>query len=491
MPFTTASRPASSGRGDTDVFDLLVVGGGIVGAGIARDAALRGLGVLLIEQADFAQGTSGRSSRLLHGGLRYLAQGRLGLVREASREKLVLQRIAPHLVHPLGFVFPTRRGSYWSKWKLRIGVRIYDRLSGRGNFSPSQVFDAAQTSALLPLLKRENLTGAVRYFDALTSDTRLVLDTLRSAAAAGAICLNHRRLAEARRENSVWVAALHNRRNGTTTTVRARAVINATGPWSDTLPQSGTRLRLTKGVHLVIRHDRLPIGDAVVMTEGRRILFAIPWGERVVLGTTDTDYDGPLDEPLCERTDAEYVLRVVDQAFPGAKIGLQDVTGTWAGLRPLVADRHGRPSDISRRHEIRMAQPGWWDVTGGKLTTYRLIGQQAVEAVAGGLERPVKACQTATQPLLAEQPEIQGISGVLAPPVNQSAVEHYVRHEWALDLEDVMVRRTAWHYQTDDPDEVARRVASWMSGPLGWDDAACRRQVERYATWRRTTLMTA
>jgi glycerol-3-phosphate dehydrogenase len=459
--------------------DVLVIGGGIVGAGVARDAALRGFRTLLVEQADFASGTSSRSSRLLHGGMRYLAQGRIGLVYEASREKRVLGRIAPHLAQPLAFIFPGRKGTFWPRWKLAIGAKLYDLLCGMRNFGGSDVLSRGEIMRLLPGLCDRNLTGAVRYFDALTNDARLVLDTLRSAAQHGAAVFNYVRLTQAESDGNIWRCELVDVRSDKQYVVGARTVVNAAGPWSDKLPNSKTSLRLTKGVHLVIDRDRLPIPDAVVMAEGERILFAIPWGERVILGTTDTDYDGPLDHPVCDEADIRYVLGVVNDTFPRASLSAADIVSTWAGLRPLVADLRGKPSDISRRHEVKMTHSGWWDVTGGKLTTYRLMAQETVSAIAGYTNHAEAKCRTAELPLLKPS-EVGTRSGILPPPISRTVVEFYCRSEWARHLDDVMIRRTSWqHYHHDDL-AVATRTARWMAAALGWGEATVQAEIARY-----------
>ena len=458
-----------------DALDVLVVGGGIVGAGVAREAALRGLKVGLVEQQDFAAGTSSRSSRLLHGGLRYLAQGRIKLVRESSREKEILARIAPHLCEPLPFLFPTRTGSGWPKWKLRLGVKLYGWLARGANLGSSSALSRDETLACLPLLQPEQLTGAVRYFDALTSDARLVLDTLRSAAAYDALLANYARLAAAHRDNDIWVCQIEDAAGGASLAVRARAVVNATGPWADRLPHSGVQIRPTKGVHLVIERARLDVPDAVVMADGPRILFAIPWGQRVILGTTDTDYDGPLESPRCSEADIETVLRVVNDTFPQAGIGTDDIKSTWAGLRPLVADKRGRPSDISRRHEILSTEPGWWDVTGGKLTTYRLMAEQTIEQVARGLGKLLTPSRSATEPLVADAEP-----AVIPPEPTAERIAHYCRDEWALHVDDILYRRAGWRHSHDDHLTLAERVIGEMASSLGWDDARRLAERDRY-----------
>jgi glycerol-3-phosphate dehydrogenase len=469
------NRAAAAGQLSADKLDVLVIGGGIVGAGIARDAAMRGLRVGLVEQHDLAFGTSSRSSRLLHGGLRYLAQGRLGLVYEASREKRVLSRIAPHLAEPLPFIFPTYRRTCWPLWQLRIGVKLYDRLCGGRNLGPSSHLTTVELLARLPGINPRNLTGGVRYFDGLTNDSRLVLDTLRSAARYGATICNYTRLEDAPPCYDGWKCRLRDVLTDRPYELTARTVVAAAGPWAESLPHHSIRLRLTKGVHLVIDRRRLGVPEAVVMAEGRRILFAIPWGERVILGTTDTDYTGPIEAVRTEAEDVSYVLAVTNAAFPTAALSQADVLSTWAGLRPLLASRRGTPSDASRAHQIRMPEPGWLEVAGGKLTTYRLIAQQAVDRLLRHLGCQARPCRTAEEPLL-DPAEAEGASGILPPAVGAAVVEHYCRHQWAVHLDDVMLRRSGWHYYLADADQVAEQVALWMAELFGWD--ATRREAE-------------
>ena len=443
--------------------DLLVIGGGIVGAGVARDAAMRGLAVALVEQSDFASGTSSRSSRLLHGGLRYLAQGRLRLVREAGAEKMTLARIAPHLTQPIPFIFPTFRKTEWKLWQLRIGVKLYDRLSAGRNFDKSRSLRPDESLRLLPGLNPAGLTGAVRYFDAVTSDARLVIDTLRSAAAHGAHVTNYCAFTSASPRGPLWHCTLTDRLANSPLQLSARSVVNAAGAWASRFPHSRLKLRLTKGVHLVIPHERLPVPECAVMTDGPRILFAIPWGRRTILGTTDTDYAGDPASPTVEPADVDTILRVTNRTFPQARITPADVASTWAGLRPLIADKHGRPSDISRAHEIHMTTPGWFDVAGGKLTTYRLMAEQTVDQVVKHLRLPPRPCATATQALLPD-PSAAQFSGVVPPAVSREAVDHFVRNEWAIHPEDVMLRRTGWQHYLDDPAQVESDVRAWMGG---------------------------
>jgi glycerol-3-phosphate dehydrogenase len=471
--------------------DLLIIGGGIVGSGIARDAAMRGLRTVVVDQYDFAFGTSSRSSRLLHGGLRYLAQGRIGLVREASVEKVTLAKIAPHLAQPLPFVFPTYKKNGWPRWKLRIGVKVYDLLCSGGNLGRSRGLSPAATVELLPGVRTDRLTGGVRYFDGLTNDARLVLDTLRSAAAAGASAVNYLALTSAERDTDGWMCQLRDGEEERTIPVRARTVVNAAGAWATRLKQSRVRLRLTKGIHIVIDRGRLPVDDAVVMTEGKRILFVIPWGQRVILGTTDTDYDGPTDSPDCTDADVAYVLGVTNTNFPAANLSSADVISAWSGLRPLIADPHGRPSDISRAHQIAWGESGWLDVAGGKLTTYRLMAEQSVDRIFEYLGRASPACRTAEEPILAASAG-PTYSGIVPPAVAQAAVMHFCQNEWARHLDDVMIRRTSWRYYHREHRDLARQVAGWMAAALEWSPARTAEEIERYermtaslaATWQ-------
>lgn len=466
--------------------DLLVIGGGIVGSGVARDGAMRGLKVGLADRHDFAFGTSSRSSRLLHGGLRYLEQGRVGLVHEASVEKKVVHQIAPHLAQPLGFVFPAYKKSGRPLWQLRIGVKIYDLLCGGRNFEPSRGFTRNETLGKLPALNPDGLLGSVRYFDALTSDARLVIDTLRSAANAGAAVVNYTRFIDARRSADVWLAEMEDMLTGRQFAVRTRTLVNATGPWAEKIPHSAVKLRLSKGIHLVVERRRLPISDeAVVITEGKRILFVIPWDERVIVGTTDTDYQGSPGDVCVAPEDVAYVLHTVNEAFPSLALRESDIISAWAGLRPLIANPDGTPSDISRTHQIKCPEPGWWDVAGGKLTTYRLMAEQTVDQIVRHLGAKAQPCRTAKERLLP--PDSARFSGITPPLCTRAAVEHYVANEWAISLEDVVVRRTSWHYCYRDFDQRVEEIASWMAAAAGWSEEKRAAELAAYRAANRMT----
>ncbi len=459
-------------------YDVLVIGGGIVGSGVARDAAMRGLRTALVDRHDFAFGTSSRSSRLLHGGLRYLEQGRIGLVREASLEKKIIQRIAPHLARPLGFVFPSYRRQGRPLWQLRIGVKLYDLLCSGKNFAPSRGLTPTETNTSLPGINPKDLNGSVRYFDALTNDARLVIDTLRSASRHGATAANYLRFLTAAREGDGWRCELENTLTGESLSVRTRTLVNATGPWAQAIPHSAVKLRLSKGIHLVVDRSRLPVNEAAVLAEDKRILFVLPWGERVIVGTTDTDYEGAPENVTVQPEDVSYVLRAVNEAFPQVNLGEKDIVSRWVGLRPLVAKADGSPSDVSRAHEILSPESGWWDVTGGKLTTYRLMAEQTVDQLVRHLGHTVAACRTAEEVLLpATDCEFSGIE---PPPFTKDAVAHYLRNEWAVSLEDLMIRRSGWHYYYSDAAIKAETVADWMAAIAGWSPTQRRNEISAY-----------
>jgi len=277
----------------------------------------------------------------------------------------VIYRIAPHLAEPLPFIFPTYKKTSWPKWQMAIGVRIYDLLCGKKNLGKSSNLSIADLKQLLPQLGLDGSTGGVRYFDGLTNDSRLVMDTLESASEHGAELHNYTRFAGAQKNGQGWACEMEDCSSGTRWKVQCRGIINATGVWSPELEQSHVKLRPTKGVHLVIDRKRMEVPSAVVLTDESRVLFLIPWGDRTIVGTTDTDYSGSLEDPVCDTDDLEYVLSNVNAYFPDAKLTRDDVLSTWVGLRPLVADPNGNPSDISRKHEITMPESGWWDVTAG------------------------------------------------------------------------------------------------------------------------------
>jgi glycerol-3-phosphate dehydrogenase len=396
------------------VLDLLIVGAGITGAGVALDAASRGLSVALVEREDFASGTSGRSSRLIHGGARYLQRGEVGLVYEAIRERALLLRLAPHLVRPLSFLFPVRRAV--SRAYIAFGLTLYDGVAAGRNVRRHRWFDSDQVNRLAPTLKHRS--GGYVSWDCRTDDARLTLEVIRQAIAHGALVANHAEVRDLTGEGRVTGAGVEDRANGSRVVVRARVVVNATGAWADRVGALAgpplRRLRPSKGVHLVLERSRLPVRSAVMIPSVARdgsMVFAVPWGPRVYAGTTDTPYSGALEEPPVEPADAEVILGSLDRAF-GGDLGEQDIRASWAGVRPLLDTGRGSTRDLSRRHVVYEHPPGLITVTGGKLTTYRAMAEDVVDLVCRRLRRGGR-CRTRTLPL--------GLSGPMRPELERAA----------------------------------------------------------------------
>jgi len=404
---------ASTARGDE--LDLVVIGGGINGAGVARDAARRGLRVLLVEQNDLAFGTSSRSSKLIHGGLRYLEQYHVHLVFESVSERSRLLRLAPHLVQPLGFLFPVYQGDKNPLWLVRTGMWVYDALSLFRSPEPHRTLDPAELARLVPELRTEGLAGAPLYFDAATDDARLTLETAIDAARSGALVATWTKVVGLAPSGSrIRRVQLEDALDGRRYEVATRAVVNATGPWSDALlglAGSATRplLRPTKGIHVVLDAARLPVPHAVVCRhpDDGRVLFVIPWGDRTYVGTTDTDEQVEPGQVRASHDDVRYLMRAIERYFPGREVREEHVLATWAGLRPLVSDGEGgsSESDVSREHKIFVGEGGMITVAGGKLTTYRKMAAEIVDvAVAeltahGLLTRTLRKAETEEAPL--------------------------------------------------------------------------------------------
>jgi glycerol-3-phosphate dehydrogenase len=422
IPLSPQVRQRNIERLRNEAFDVLVVGGGINGAAVARDAAMRGLRVALIEKGDFASGTSSKSSKLIHGGVRYLQQGDFRLVRVACRERDLLRRqLAPHLVEPLAFLFPVYRGDPVGLATLGLGMWLYDLLAVFRNIRAHRMLRAKRLLAVEPGLRREGLRGAALYYDCFTDDARLTIETVLAAHEEGAIVANYVELKEFTKHGERLVGAvLQDSFSGSRVQVRARCVVNVTGPWADHVrrlddPGATPCLRLTKGAHIIVPHTRLPIVRAVVMLSPRdkRVLFAIPWSEHTLIGTTDTDFDGPLDDVKADEQDLDYLLEAANWFFPGAKLSVRDVVGSYAGLRPLVANADtADPSSVSREEEIFESSSGLITLGGGKLTTHRRIAVEIVNLVARRLglrrRRGKRSSLTASKPLpggLSKDPE--------------------------------------------------------------------------------------
>lgn len=523
--------------------DVLVVGGGINGAGIARDAASRGLSVVLCEQNDLAYGTSSRSSKLVHGGLRYLEQGEIGLVFESVSERGTLMRLAPHLVTPLGFLVPVYRGAKPPLALIRAGILIYEGLSLFRSPKPHRTLGAADAERQAPGLRTEGLRGAPLYFDCATDDARLTLETAIDAAERGAVISTWTRVERFLRGAGGLVrgAVVRDVLRDETREVRARIVINATGPWTDrtlALGSPGQRwLRPTKGVHLVVARDKLPVEHCVACfhPDDGRYLFVIPWGDRTYVGTTDTDYDGPIEDVCATGEDVRYLLRAVSHYFPSREVAEADVMATWAGLRPLIdPGDHVSESKVSREERIDTNVDGVVTVAGGKLTTYRAMASEVVDAAVEQLAlralAPVglRPADTIALPLpggrgfpeggpdaLARELEAEASSlvsaetarllaatygtrarsvlelvrarpGLGAPlvegrPEILAQVDHAIDHELAATICDVEVRRTQLFYRDRSQGlAAAPRIAERFVEKLGWSEEDVRVEIERY-----------
>jgi glycerol-3-phosphate dehydrogenase len=485
LTFSAQTREASLTRMAEDGFDVLVIGGGITGTGIALDAATRGLSVALVEKDDFAAGTSGRSSRLVHGGLRYLEHGDVGLVRESLRERGTLYRLAPHLVRPVPMYMLA--GSRRRRLTYRAGLTVYEALAAGRNIGYHQGVSAEQVAAAIPGL--EGRTRGVRYFECQTDDARLTIEVARAAYAAGAQLANHARVTALLGAGRVTGAAVTDELTGQRFEVRARAVVNAAGIWAGEVaalagkaagrgaaglaagrgaaglaagrggaglaagrggagmaagpggPGAGISLSPSKGVHLVFAPGAVRTTAAMVApaADGRYV-FIVPWEDRVYAGTTDTPYDGDLDHPAVTDADRDYILSAVTPLFPG--VTGRDVVASWAGLRPLLGGDGGdaRTADLSRKHAI-MASEGLFTITGGKLTTYRAMAQDLVDRVAAALGNTAP-CRTRDIPL--------GLHGSAAAAVRLA------RHEAArLDLAPRVAARLVQRYGDDWREAIA------------------------------------
>ncbi|MFM2183210.1 MAG: hypothetical protein RJB61_1504 [Actinomycetota bacterium] len=523
LPFT---RDAMLARLESDHFDLVVVGGGITGAGVALDAATRGLRVALVERGDFASGTSSKSSKLVHGGLRYLQQGEVGLVYQALHERQRLRRNAPHLVKVLPFMIPvlTRDGVVSRKIARALGsaMWMYDLTGGWRIGRIHRRLRKQAALAHMPTMPSERLASAYLYYDATVDDARLVLTVARTAADHGAVVANRCPAVDLVKDAGGRVTAVVVEADGRRIEVRASAVVNAAGVWSDAVraldegadPDS---IRPAKGVHLTVPWEKVRNDIAVVIPVpgDKRSLFVVPWGprhdgtfEHTYVGTTDTDYSGPVDDPQCTGDDIDYVLRALNASVTTG-VTADDITGVWAGLRPLVkAASSGRTADLSRRHKVTPSPGGVVTVTGGKLTTYREMAEDTVDAVLRYLGRSAR-CRTRRLPLHGAQgfaepaagdpmahlahrygsssAEVQALiarSPALAehlidglPFVAAEAV-YAVTDEMATTLDDVLTRRIpARLFERSQAERAARRTADLIAPLLGWDSAETERQV--------------
>jgi len=515
-------------------FDLLVVGGGITGVGVALDAAARGYRTALVERDDFASGTSSKSSKLVHGGLRYLQQGEVGLVYQALAERQRLRRNAPHLVKVLPFLIPlfTKDGLISRKLARAMGsaMWMYDLTGGLRIGKLHKRIDSDEAVAHMPTLRRDRLAGSYLYYDAQADDARLTLTVARTAAVNhGAVVVNRAGVVDITTTDGQVDGAVV-RADDRDITVRAACVVNAAGVWSDQIRtmdegHDPNSLRPAKGVHVtvpwhLVRND---IAAVIPVPKDKRSVFVVPWGDLTYIGTTDTDYAGPLDDPPCTAEDIDYLLGALNGAVEN-EISTDDIVGTWAGLRPLVQDATSeRTADLSRRHKVRLSDQGMITVTGGKLTTYREMAADAVDAVHDHIGdrvegRVKRRCPTKKLPLLGargyetvlERAELgdrrqivhladryggeaevilamidrdPGLGEQLVPglPYLRAEAVYAARYEMVVTLDDILARRTRARLLARDASAaLAADVAALVADDLGWDDDEQARQVATY-----------
>ena len=412
IEFSFQTRKNNISRLQNKKFDLIIIGGGITGAGVARDAALRGLKVGLIEANDYAFGTSSRSSKLIHGGIRYLENMEFHLVFEALNERTKLFEIAPHLVHPLRFMIPLYENSRVGMFKMGLGMWFYDALSLFQAPEMHERLNPKKSMERMPILEPAHLKGSFIYSDAYMDDDRLVHETLRSANEAGAVCVNYVKVQSSQfntESGKVTGILAQDTLTQKQFSISATHVISTTGPWTDLVGEKLVNdwkeiLRPTKGVHLTFRRERLPLTSAVVMAAEKsdRIVFAIPRHEMVIVGTTDTDFKGRPEDAVVTVEDVKYLLEITNKYFPGSELKAKDIVASYVGVRPLVKDDSGSEGKTSREHAILHDKRGFTFVAGGKYTTYRLMSEQIVDQVCKFLPFEVlarlKKCET-DQPL--------------------------------------------------------------------------------------------
>ncbi|WP_338872862.1 glycerol-3-phosphate dehydrogenase [Myxococcus stipitatus] len=519
----------------SEEFDVLIIGGGVTGAGSARDATLRGLKVALVEREDFASGTSSRSSRLIHGGLRYLEHGHLGLVFESSIERRRLLKLAPHLVRPLAFVWPVYAGARVPRWKLNAGLMLYDALSLFRNVRGYKRLNRKQLHEAEPHLRTEALKGGARYYDAATDDARLTLANAIGAAESGATVLNHasvRQLTVV--DGHARGAIVVDHLTGQQIQVRARVIVNATGPWSDEIRKldspDGTAhaVRGSKGVHIAVPRERLGNRDALTLLSPKdgRVMFVLPADHFTIIGTTETSTRAHPAEVRASESDVTYLLESANAFFPDAHLTRDDVVSAWAGIRPLAASGyhgHADAGSASREHHIDISPTGVLAISGGKLTTYRVMARDVVNAVERQLGQARHKSATESRPLPGgDIPDLEAELAAARETVGDAdTATHFVRaygsrwrqvwaltreepalaqplaeglpyrvaeavwgvtHEFVHSLSDLLIRRLKLAFETRDLGQGAAQVAASVMAPrLGWDAGETQRQLDLYA----------
>lgn len=479
---------------DSTRFDLLVIGGGVTGAGIARDAAMRGLSVALVEAADYASGTSSRSSKMIHGGLRYLAQGDVALVREAASERQILRRIAPHLARITPFIVPTN--SLATATKLRAALWTFEKLGGVPEGERHEVLDTAAFARREPLMRMDGLNGAVVYPEFLTDDARLVLANVRAAQDAGAVVLNHAAatglvIESGKATGAVVRSTLAGEDAGAR--VCARLIVNAAGPWVDAVrtldpAEGGARLSLSRGIHLVLQRERLPVNATIILrAPDKRSIFAVPRGRFTYVGTTDVFHSQVGYWPEFMRADVDYLLDTLALRMKTERPADAEIIALWSGVRPLIAEPGKSASEVSRKDEVWTAPSGMISIAGGKLSAYRAMAARVVDLVVERLGISARPCATAEIPLPGgeaihlpaseDNARLVGLYGNEAQAVLDAGGDvaaeaaRAVLHEGAATLEDYWVRRSARVWFDDNAGLAALAPAAATMAPLlGWSD---------------------
>ena len=393
MQFTNLLRSDIKDNIKKEDLDLLIIGGGITGAGIALDAITRGLKVATLEMQDIAGGTSSRSTKLVHGGLRYLKQLEIGVVAEVGKERAIVYENGPHVTTPEWMMLPFYRGGTFGPFTTNIGLRVYDFLAGVKKSERRKMFKPEVALAREPLLKQEGIKGAGYYVEYKTDDARLTLEIMKKAVERGAYALNYMKVSGLMYENNKVVGVkAEDLLDGSVLEIRAQKIVNAAGPWVDTLREmdnskKGKTLKLTKGIHLVFDGSKFPLKQAIYFdTPDHRMVFAIPREGKTYVGTTDTVYNGEIAHPKMTVQDRDYVLNAIDYMFPKVKVTAEDVESSWAGLRPLIHEDGKSPSEISRKDEIFVSNSGFISIAGGKLTGYRKMAESIVDLVTKQLQ---------------------------------------------------------------------------------------------------------
>ncbi|UFU01424.1 glycerol-3-phosphate dehydrogenase/oxidase [Radiobacillus kanasensis] len=388
MSFSSLNRMETYKNMEESPLDLLVIGGGITGSGIALDAVTRGMKVGVVEMQDFAAGTSSRSTKLVHGGLRYLKQFEIGVVAEVGKERAIVYENAPHVTTPEWMMLPFYKGGTFGPFTTNIGLRVYDFLAGVKKHERRKMFTPEEALKREPLLKSNGIKGAGYYVEYKTDDARLTIEVMKKAVEKGAQSINYAKVSQLVYDAGKVVGVeVEDQIDGSTHTIYAKKIVNAAGPWVDTIREKdhskkGKTLQLTKGIHLVFDGERFPLKQAIYFdTPDGRMVFAIPREGKTYVGTTDTVYKGDIARPTMTVEDRDYVLKAIDFMFPDVNITADDVESSWAGLRPLIHEEGKDPSEISRKDEIFVSESGLISIAGGKLTGYRKMAESVVDLV--------------------------------------------------------------------------------------------------------------